>query len=708
VPSDLAVDTLFCHGVGDEFLVAASRDGQRVLRGTLELGDAGPGPRPRRFRVRTADGVEPRQPDEFVDIARAADAVRISEQTSPAERDRLRNALDAYGVDATAVRTCRRCAEATRYTPITTASAIRSGDEHVCVDCARRDLDDEAAYHDLSSAARARLADLLREVGDLDRVRDLLRGDLDADLTKFDELDATTDAADPIAVADLDVHPALRERLADRFDTLLPVQSRSVGAGLLDGRDQLVVSATATGKTLIGEIAGIDRALRGEGKCLVLVPLVALANQTYRDFQEDYGDMIDVTRRVGSSRIGGDEVPFDPSADVIVGTYEGIDHALRTGRDLGDVGTVVIDEVHTIGDPDRGHRLDGLIERLRYVCESGNRAARADAASAGAAAGTGDGAADEGAASDAAADSDGDTQWLSLSATVGNPHGLAQALGADLVAFEERPVPIERHVAFVEGRRKPQVIDRLVSREYDHVSSAGYHGQSIVFTNARRRCHELARRIDADAAAYHAGLDGGERASIEERFADGELAAVVTTAALGAGVDFPASQVIFDALAMGIDWLTVAEFDQMLGRAGRPDYHDRGVVYLLAEPDGVYHGGHDRTEDAVALDLLRGDAEPVAPHYGWRAGVEEVLASLRVAGPDAKRVVEGMRGDVDIERALAHCLDRELIEGLDPTPIGRIAAERFLGPEATVTIRDAVRADRDPDVLVADRELTGP
>jgi superfamily II helicase len=79
-----------------------------------------------------------------------------------------------------------------------------------------------------------------------------------------------------------------------------------------------------------------------------------------------------------------------------------------------------------------------------------------------------------------------------------------------------------------------------------------------------------------------------------------------------------------------------------------------------------------------------------------------------VAGPDAKRVVERMRGDIDLERALAHCLDRELIGGLDPTPIGRIAAERFLGPDAAITIRDAVRADRDPDALVADRELDEP
>ncbi|NIX19683.1 MAG: DEAD/DEAH box helicase, partial [Actinobacteria bacterium] len=84
--------------------------------------------------------------------------------------------------------------------------------------------------------------------------------------------------------------------------------------------------------------------------------------------------------------------------------------------------------------------------------------------------------------------------------------------------------------------------------------------------------------------------------------------------------------VVFDSLAMGIEWLTVQEFHQMLGRAGRPDYHDRGVVWLLVEPDGVYHGGMERTEDEVAFALLKGEMEPVAADYDEDAQVEETLA----------------------------------------------------------------------------------
>lgn len=43
---------------------------------------------------------------------------------------------------------------------------------------------------------------------------------------------------------------------------------------------------------------------------------------------------------------------------------------------MGDIGTVVIDEVHTLKEDERGHRLDGLISRLKYTCEQ--RAKRRD------------------------------------------------------------------------------------------------------------------------------------------------------------------------------------------------------------------------------------------------------------------------------------------------------------------------------------------
>jgi helicase len=680
------VDTLFIHETRDgDYRVVVVRDGDRVFQATLELKETSAGPRPAKFRVTRGSDAEPRDPQQFVELARRADRIRISEQTSRGGREEVQAMLDGYQLEALVVRTCRRCAIDGRYSPITDETAIAADHETICPDCARRELEREISFSagglgggTLTGAARDRLDDLLLETQDLEKIVNLLQGGLDPDLTRFDTVSATVEDVDPVHTAELDLHPDLQSMLEARFDTLLPVQSLSVENGLFDGDDQLVVSATATGKTLVGELAGVDRALRGEGKLLFLVPLVALANQKHEDFQERYGDLLDVTIRVGASRINDDGTRFDPGADVIVGTYEGVDHALRTGRDMGDVGTVVIDEVHTLKEPERGHRLDGMISRLKHYCETRRARAEGDAEP---------------------------TQWIYLSATVGNPEWLAGRLGARLIEFEERPVPIERHVTFADAREKARVANKLVRREFDRKSSKGYRGQTIVFTNSRRRCHELSRKLEYDAAPYHAGLDYGRRKKVERMFGDQELAAVVTTAALAAGVDFPASQVVFDSLAMGIEWLSVQEFEQMLGRAGRPDYHDRGVVYLLVEPEGRYHNSQEMTEDEVAFKLLKGEMEDVQTLYDESAAVEETLANVTVAGKKAKRLNDRMVGEVPTKDAVARLLEWEFLDGFEPTPLGRAVTEHFLSPDVAFRMLDAIRKGMDPYGIVAELEL---
>ncbi|MFP9061838.1 DEAD/DEAH box helicase [Natrialbaceae archaeon A-chndr2] len=674
------VETLFCHETGSDYLVVVTRDGKRLFRAKLALSETSAGPRPAKFRVKRGSSEEPRQPDEFVDLARRASRIRLSEQTSKSGREALLEMFAGYQLEdkAKAVRTCRYCASSGRYSPITTETAIKSDTDWICTDCASRELERELSYvGNVTGAAKDRLEELMLEVQDLERITNLLKGRLDPDLTKFDTISATTDEVDPVGVDTLNLHPSLQNLLEDRFDTLLPVQSLSVENGLFDGDDQLVVSATATGKTLVGELAGLNRVLNGKGKLLFLVPLVALANQKYDDFQDEYGHLVDVSIRVGASRIADSGNQFDPNADVIVGTYEGIDHALRTGKDLGDIGTVVIDEVHTLKEPERGHRLDGLISRLKYTCEKRQQAR----------------------------DTYGGAQWIYLSATVGNAEQLGAALEATLIEFEERPVPIERHVTFADGREKVNVENKLVRRAFDTESSKGYRGQTIIFTNSRRRCHEISRKLEYNAAPYHAGLDYKRRKRVEQMFADQELAAVVTTAALAAGVDFPASQVIFDSLAMGIEWLSVQEFHQMLGRAGRPDYHDKGTVYVLVEPDCSYHNSMEMTEDEVAFKLLKGEMEPVMTQYDEAGAIEETLANITVSGKAAKSLNDRMLGEVPTTHAIGKLLEYEFIDGFTPTPLGRVVTEHFLSPGQAFAIIDGIRKGAHPYDLVADIEL---
>ena len=102
------------------------------------------------------------------------------------------------------------------------------------------------------------------------------------------------------------------------------------------GKDLLVVAATASGKTFIGEMAGIKNYLEGRGRMLFLVPLVALANQKYERFTERYGKFARTGLLTGTSRLNLPETrkvgDRNPQAPVIVGTYEGVDNISAVAR----------------------------------------------------------------------------------------------------------------------------------------------------------------------------------------------------------------------------------------------------------------------------------------------------------------------------------------------------------------------------------------
>ncbi|MFB6087095.1 MAG: DEAD/DEAH box helicase, partial [Haloarculaceae archaeon] len=149
----------------------------------------------------------------------------------------------------------------------------------------------------------------------------------------------------------------------------------------------------------------------------------------------------------------------------------------------------------------------------------------------------------------------------------------------------------------------------------------------------------------------------------------------------------------------------VQEFEQMLGRAGRPDYHDEGTVYLLVEPDCSYHNSQEMTEDEVAFKLLRGEMEPVVTRYDEAAAVEETLANVTVAGKHAKRLNDRMIGEVPTKHAVGKLLEYEFIDGLAPTPLGRAVTRHFLSPGDAFRLLDGIRRGADPYDIVAEMEL---
>ena len=156
---------------------------------------------------------------------------------------------------------------------------------------------------------------------------------------------------------------------------------------------------------------------------------------------------------------------------------------------------------------------------------------------------------------------------------------------------------------------------------------------------------------------------------------------------------------------MGIEWLSVQEFSQMLGRAGRPDYHDRGTVYMLIEPDCTYHNSMEMTEDEVAFKLLKGEMEDVRNVYDEAAAVEETLANVTVGGKSAKRLNDRMLGEIDTTRSIGKLLEWEFIDGLEPTPLGRVVTRHFLSPDDAFRLLDGIRQGLTPYEIIAEQEL---
>jgi helicase len=164
-------------------------------------------------------------------------------------------------------------------------------------------------------------------------------------------------------------------------------------------------------------------------------------------------------------------------------------------------------------------------------------------------------------------------------------------------------------------------------------------------------------------------------------------------------------------LAMGIEWLTVQEFHQMSGRAGRPDYHDLGKVFILAEPGATYSWESKLTEEEVAINLLRGEMEEVAPAYGIEESSEELVANAVVCGGDEeilKQMDQAMVGFT--EPVLPLLIQKRLVKKtgrqIELTTMARVMSEHFMGVERLEMLQNLIRKVKDPVDLVSELECT--
>ncbi|MDH4213915.1 MAG: DUF5814 domain-containing protein [Candidatus Thorarchaeota archaeon] len=611
------------------------------------------------------------QPKEAHEILRKAKSIIIPKEQTPEFLEDLKDFLKRVNApDPRVVHTCQHCLREDKLTVLTRRNAIKlTRDQVTCLSCGQADLKTELRTLgiQLSKAMMNQLERQVSRIKSIPRLIEMLTPGFDPtqepDLTLIDTIVAQ-DTSTKKDVKDLLIPDEFKKVLTDSgLEILLPIQRKTVDSGLLDNVSLLIVSSTSSGKTLLGELAGIPKALQGK-KMIYMSPLVALTNEKYEQFRKRYRSIgLRTGIKVGMSNldVGNEGKPIVDTdiskADIVCATYEALDLIFRSGNttDLGEVGTIVIDEIQNLADPERGPELDGLIARMRLHYPK--------------------------------------AQYIALSATVGSPAALAKELRFKLVNFEGRPVPLERHLVFARSDEdKRSIIRRLVTQEFKHVSSFGNKGQSIIFTYSRRRAQALndwLREQHVSSTVYHGGLSYAQRRGIERAYNKQKYACIVTTAALGAGVDLPASQVVFETLAMGADWITNAEFEQMLGRAGRLGKHDHGKVYIIVQPERKYHSGQDGTEDEVAVRLLNGIIEDVEPFADKETSAEQILATICSTGLiDLKAIARAYLGmlsmSVPPSDALKHLVKTHMIRvkegGAHPTELGRATSLSFLAP----------------------------
>jgi helicase len=191
-----------------------------------------------------------------------------------------------------------------------------------------------------------------------------------------------------------------------KIDNLYPCQSKSIKAGLFKRNNILVCTPTASGKTLVAEMACVKSITDNIGKSIYIVPLKALATEKYNEFKERYGSKLRIALSIGNTDSAD---PYLANYDLIITTSEKLDSLIRHHTPwLKYVSTVVIDEIHLLNDPSRGPTLEILITILKSVLKN--------------------------------------IQLIGLSATIGNSKELSDWLDAELVVDEWRPIELKKGI----------------------------------------------------------------------------------------------------------------------------------------------------------------------------------------------------------------------------------------------------------------------
>jgi len=531
-----------------------------------------------------------------------------------------------------------------------------------------------------------------------------------------------------LRIEELPISESVKQVLVSSgISELYPPQQEAVLAGALDGKNLVLASPTASGKTLIAELCALKHVLERDGKVLYLSPLRALANEKCEEFKKYTTIKKRNGRRVSVGISTGDYDSSDPwmgKYDIIVTTNEKADSLLRhRARWVTDVSLVVADEVHLLNEPERGPTLEVVLARLMQV--------------------------------------NPDIQLLVLSATIKNVEEVAEWLKAISVTTEWRPVTLREGVflhdeilfkdggalkiekttknpainlalytvksggqalAFAGTRRNSiSLAKKLASNIKPLLSkpmkrSLTQLSEQILATGARTRISEqLAEVVSNGAAFHHAGLGGGHRKLIEDAFREGKIKVLTATPTLAFGVNLPARVVIVNEYrryepGYGYYPIAVLEYKQMAGRAGRPRYDKVGDALLIAKTEderdylmeSYILAETERIWSKLAVErILRSHVlATIASDFAHtEQGIYDFFGKTFYAYQYDPRAIKGV-----IQKSLGFLFTEKMIEvGGDKiyaTKFGRRVSELYIDPLTGVIIRDALtsRAQRLTDI----------
>lgn len=425
--------------------------------------------------------------------------------------------------------------------------------------------------------------------------------------------------------ADLD--PRIATALAARGITRLYRHQQQAWQAVTGGEHTVVVTPTASGKSLCYHLPALHAALTRGEKSLYLFPTKALA-------QDQVAEILALTAAgdlgIRAHSFDGD-TPSDARAavrvrgDIVVSNPDMLHvgvlpHHTKWAQFFESLAYVVIDEVHTYRGVFGSH-LANVLRRLQRICAFYGR----------------------------------QPVFILTSATIGNPgEHAAQLIGAPVRTLDDSGAPAgERHVLLW----NPPVVNPALglrasarSQTTRIARAATRRGlTSIVFANTRLAVEVLTKYLkdtfDADPRhrparimAYRGGYLPTQRRATEARLRAGEVDCVVATSALELGVDIGALDVCILNGYPG----SIAATWQRLGRAGRRTRPSLGVLvassealdqFIVRTPDYLLTGSPEHARIApdqllILLDHVRCAAFELPFRRGERFGGEDLPALL--------------------------------------------------------------------------------